>query len=123
MFALAFNALVPGYLFPVVSENQISYGKVSKFLGNKIIICTNSNHNKFFVSSFERLEQEGKQKIKKHIDIASSPSHSNLKYINNVYSVELTAIHNGSIKPFKISITPEAVRLSLKFSTAPPHIS
>ncbi len=53
---------------------------LSGILGEKVIICTNSNSGKFFYSSFERLEQEKKQKIKSFAEIEKN---HNLKFDNN----------------------------------------
>jgi hypothetical protein len=87
-------------------------------------LCRASNYAKGgYLTTFDHLDREQQQKLKK-LDLASSfhvPSDS--KYINDVYSAYIAATHSGSIKPFTTISKPEANQLSLKFSTAPPHIS
>lgn len=117
------NAVVPLYMPFVSALKKTEYKELSKVLGETVYICDGSYAKSGYVSSFERLGQEQQQKLKK-LDLASSfhaPSDS--KYINDVYSAYIAAVHSGSVKPFTTISKPEAYQLSLKFSTAPPVIS
>lgn len=124
MLALLLNAVLPMYSFVSARSNDKQYSELSKLLGDKVVICAGNLPNKLYVTSFERLSQEQHQKLKKQVDTASSfHSSSDSKYINDVYSAYIAALHRGSIQPVSISVKPESYQLSLKFSTAPPHIS
>lgn len=125
IIALMANAIAPLYA-PFIDSvaKKTEYKVLSKIMGEKVYICDGSYAKGGYVSTFERLDQEKHQKLKKHIDLASSiPASSDSKYINDVYSAYIAAIHSGSIKPFTTISKPEANQLSLKFSTAPPSIS
>jgi hypothetical protein len=106
------------------ATGKIKYKGLSSILGKKVLICEAGVKNGGYYSSFERLDQEQHQKLKKQIDISSySTDHFGNKYIRDIYSVYTDSQHNGTIRPLETSLKPEYYRLALKFSTAPPHIS
>ncbi len=124
LIALMLNAIMPLYTPLANAKKEIEYKELSKILGKKVVICAGNLPNKHYISTFERLDQEQQQKLKKQIDVASSfPSSTDSKYINDVYSAHIAALHSGSIRPFSTSVKIENYQLSFKFSTAPPHIS
>ena len=125
VIALIANAIAPLYApFVDLVAKKTEYKALSKIIGEKVYICDGSYKKGGYVSTFERLDQEQHQKLKKNIDLASSvQASSDFKYIHDVYSAYVAAIHSGSIKPFTILSKPEANQLSLKFSTAPPTVS
>ena len=112
-------------VYPALEGTKKSeYSNLSKILGEVVQICNGSNTKGFYLSSFDRLDKEQHQKLKKQIDLAySAPTSSDSKYINDSYSAYIAAVHNGSIRPFTTLSKPEVRQLSLKFSTAPPFIS
>jgi hypothetical protein len=125
VIALIANAIAPLYV-PFIDSvaKKTEYKVLSKIMGEKVYICNGSYTKGGYLSSFERIDQEQHQKIKKHIDLASSiPVSSDSKYINDVYSAYIAAIHRGSIRPFSIISKLNTNQLYLKFSTAPPSIS
>jgi hypothetical protein len=121
-FSFLANAVLPGFaLNDIRTPNQTIAKELSNILGDKVFICTNINEQKFYLSSFERLEQEQKQKLKKQIDIAAHyPTGSDTKYINDVYSAYIKAIHRGAVKPLEIALRNEDSPSFYKASRAPP---
>ena len=123
ILALILNVALPAFISFEGAKKQTKYKELSKVLGETVYICDSSYAKDGYLSSFKRLDQEQHQKLKK-LDLASFfhvPTDS--KYINDVYSAYVTAVHSGSIKPFTTISKPEANQLSLKFSTAPPYFS
>ena len=123
LLALVFNALAPAY--SVVfdkAEKQNKFSELSEILGENVIICSNSNAQKYYISSFVRLDAEQQQHFQKLDDIKKTISSHQDEYIENQFYISLNIADIN-----KLSISSENLPTSFfsfhKSSRAPPQIS
>ncbi len=133
LFALLFavllvvNSAAPALMGSGTKEaEQAAYSELSELLGEKVVICTNSNSSKFLYSSFERLDAE---KLQKLLDIAElEKNHHNSSDNGQQHTIfgEYTAVASlttkyGIKEEEKRVISPDF--LNSVSATAPPALS
>lgn len=121
--ALVLNTVAQAnFLFFAKEEKQNKFSELSEILGENVIICSNSNAQKYFISSFLRLDTEQQQYFQKLNDIKKNITSTQDEYIENQFYVSLNLADIN-----KLSVSSENLPTSFfsfhKSSRAPPYIS
>jgi hypothetical protein len=121
--ALVLNTLATSNILLFTKENnQNKFSELSEILGENVIICSNSNAQKYYISSFIRLDAEQQQHFQKLDDIKKNISSNQDQFIENKFYV---ALNIADINKFSVSSesAPEKFYSFHKSSRAPPVIS
>lgn len=108
---------------PPVTKKETAYSELKKLLGETVIICTDTNSKKYYISSFDRLDEEQKQHLEDLDNIKKNTSNTdnNDSTITEFY-VTLN-LRSLSGKIFENDIISEEFFTNFKSSRAPPTLS
>lgn len=121
--ALVLNTLATSNILLFAKEHdQNKFSELSEILGENVIICSNSNAQKYYISSFIRLDAEQQQHFQKLDDIKKTITSNQDEYIENQFYISLNI---ADINKFSVSSEnlPTSFFSFHKSSRAPPHIS
>jgi len=109
---------------PATQTSQPDFSELGKILGEKIVICTNSNTGKYFYTSFERLSDEKNQKLKSFAELKKHSPNTDTQH-NIIYSTAYSVAAN--ISSFGAIASSEGAKplnlLACNHLRAPPAIS
>jgi hypothetical protein len=124
IICLMANTILPVFEVYDSGSKETHFKKLSRIFGDKVLICDASTIKKSYFSTFERLDQEHHQKLKKQIDIASiTHAFSDAKYIHDIYPAYIAALHRGTVRPYEITLNLKDAKSFQKSSRAPPLYS
>lgn len=110
-------------LFPI-SENkkETAYSELKKILGETVIICSNSNSQKYYLSSFDRLDEEQKQHLENLDNIKKNTNNADNDRDIVEFFVSLNLKHLSE-KIFESEALSDSFLSQSQFSRAPPALS
>ncbi|HCR85469.1 MAG TPA: hypothetical protein DIV86_02210 [Alphaproteobacteria bacterium] len=123
-FAFIAKAVLP-FVYPVFKANQIEKetSQLSKIFGDKVTICAGDNDKNYFVTTYEKLGKEQKNKFLAKYEL---PANSNKKADNYIlasgFSIVLKLTEAVLLKSDNNLISKNYLS-SLKLSRAPPALA
>ncbi len=109
--------------FNNIKKPQAAYSELKEILGETVIICTDTNSSKFYISSFDRLDEEQKQHLR-NLDSIKKNTHASDDHQNNDTEFYVTLnLKSISGKIFENDIFTESSFVQTQFSRAPPALS